>query len=148
MPHQLWIRVLVAHHGGARLLQGASCLDWGPWAAPVPGWDCCWAPPRALDSCVLFTASGGNGPGTMTRASLCPTPWTTHRLQSPDARVGAGPLRPQSWLTMGQGSRLPLAITCGTGQWMRGPESFTFLESLLERKAVSLFCTLFCRRVY
>lgn len=30
----------------------------------------------------------------------------------------------------------------GTGQRVRVPESFTFLESLLKRKAFSLFCTL------
>lgn len=65
---------------------GAACLDWGSWAAPRPGWDCCWAPPRALDSCVPFTASGGNGASAMatTRASLIP--WTTRRPQSQDVR--------------------------------------------------------------
>lgn len=28
MPHQLWIRVLIAHHGGAHLLQGKPQRLW------------------------------------------------------------------------------------------------------------------------
>lgn len=28
MPHQLWIRVLIAHHGGAHLLQGKPQQLW------------------------------------------------------------------------------------------------------------------------
>lgn len=70
---------------------GASCLAWGLWAALALGWDCCWAPPRALDSCVPFTARGGNGPSALARARNRPTLWTTRRLQSLDSRVGTGP---------------------------------------------------------
>ena len=98
---------------------GASCLDWGSWAAPAPGWDCCWAPPRALDSFVPFTASDGNGPSAMSRASCCPTHWTSRRLQSPAARVGAGPL------TNGRGNQAAFSRTCGTGQGTRVPESLS-----------------------
>lgn len=99
---------------------GASCLDWGPWEVPAPGWDCCWAPPRALDSCVPFTASGGNGRSAMTRASSCPTPWTARRLQSRVSRVRSNPLRPQTWLTDGPWVQTAFSRACGTGQHGRG----------------------------
>lgn len=85
------------------LAAGAACLDWEPWVVPVPGWDCCWVPPPALDSCASFTASDGNGPSAMAAARACPTPWTIRRLQRPDARVGARLLRPQSLQTDGPG---------------------------------------------
>lgn len=129
---------------------GASCLDWGPWAAPVPGWDCCWAPPRALDSCVPFTASGGNGPGTMARASPFPTPWTTRRLQSPDARVGAGPLRSQSRLMGGSGVQTAFSRTCGTGQWTGSREFHLFGKLIEKESSLPLLYSFSCnrRRVY
>lgn len=116
---------------------GASCLDWGSWAAPAPGWDCCWAPPRALDSCVPFTASGGNGPSAMATASSCPSRWTSRRLQSPDARVGAGPLRPQSRLMDGPVIQAAFSRACGTGQRRRVPENFFhLLGKLIEKESI------------
>ena len=95
---------------------GVACLVWGPWVAHAPGLDCCWAPPRALDSCVPFTASGGNGPSAAAGARVGPTLWTTHRLQSLDAKVGAGLLRPQGLLRGGLGVGAACSRTCGARQ--------------------------------
>lgn len=65
---------------------GTLCLDWGPWAAPAPGWDCYLVLPPAWDSCVSSTVSDGNGPNATAGARVCPTPWTVRRLQIVDAR--------------------------------------------------------------
>lgn len=66
---------------------GALCLDWGPWVAAAPDWDCYLVLPPALDSYASFTASDGKGPRAVAGATVCPIPWTMRRLQSVDARV-------------------------------------------------------------
>ena len=105
-------RLLLVAHAAA----GVACLVWGPWVAHAPGLGCCWAPPRALDSCVPFTASGGNGPSAAAGARVGPTLWTTRRLQSLDAKVGAGLLRPQGLLRGGRGVGAACSRTCGARQ--------------------------------